>query len=388
MRRRSKYLIIYLILINCATTCKKNTGKPVVEIVAGVMNIHNTPGPQHPNMYVVFEEEFTYNGYDERDGDRLFNPGNFTVDLQGNMYIEDSSDMAIKSYDEQGKYIRTIGRKGNGPGEFAGIGDIITLPDGRLLVNDFQARRTSFFGQSGKFLTSFQWKRDFGRIYLATDSSYTLEEIVFAEKKQRLYIRTIAFSGEEIMTLGQFHLPETKMFRLGDNIVRSVIPWSPASVFAGDPKRQWVYHCPGDKYLIEVYDEQGKLFRKIDRPYKPVSVTDEDVTKFKSRFADKPNSPAAKIYQQMELPKIKPIIDRVLVDNDGKLWAKTSEVEREDGKERFAYEIINEDGFYSAKVWVDINPHLFASGKMYSFAEDRITGMRHIKRYRITWKAN
>lgn len=334
--------------------------------------VHNTATPLHPQKTVTFEEEFTYRDKDESDEIRLFKPGGIAVDRRGHIYIEDDSDMAIKVFDQTGKFLRAMGRRGEGPGEFTYIGDMVPLPDGRLLVTDFQARRTSFFGPEGQFL--------------ATDSSCTLEEGVYSEEIRERWIKTIDFAGEELISFGKFSFPDIKMIRIGQGAVSMSVPWTPASVFAGDNSRQWLYHCPGDKYLIEVYDQQGKLIRKIDRPYEPVPVTDEDINEIRSRFADKPDSPAAKLYQQMEFPKVKMITNRMTVDREGNLWVRTSEVKKEEGKEITGYDIINPDGFYDARVWLDVLPAVFAGGKMYLTDEDETTGLRQVRRYRIIWR--
>ena len=55
------------------------------------------------------------------------------------------------------------------------------------------------------------------------------------------------------------------------------------SEFAGDQDRGRFYHCIDNKYVIEVYDASGKIFRKIDRPYEPVRFTDEDAKEYRAR---------------------------------------------------------------------------------------------------------
>ena len=379
-------LTLFLVSALCLTACKGKAQKAKVETIEGVAYIHNPATPLHPSKTVVLEEELAYKEKDETGETRLFNPGRVAVDAGGNVYIGDDTDMAIKVFDPQGKYLRAIGRKGEGPGEFTYIGDIIPLPDGRLMVTDFQARRTSFFGPDGQFLVSYPWKKNFLRVHWATNSSCTLEEGVYSEASRERWVKTVDFAGEELLTFGKFTFPEFKMIRIGEGAMSTSVPWSPASVLAGDGSRQWLYHCPGDKYLIEVYNQQGKLFRKIDRPYGPVPVTDEDINEIKSRVAQRPDSPAAKLYQQMEFPKVKPITNRMIVDSDGNLWVRTSEVKKEGGKEITGYDIFIPDGFYDARVWLDVIPSVFVGGKMYLTDEDEATGLRQVKRYRIAWK--
>jgi len=385
MKRNIGVVIVCLTLGFCLAACKGKVQKAKVETIDGVTYVHNPATPLHPTKVVIFEEELIYKEKDESGEIRLFKPGRFTVDAEDNIYIGDDSDSAIKVFDSQGKYLRTIGREGQGPGEFTDIGDIFLLPNGRLLVIDFQTRRTLFFSPEGQFLSSFQLKKDFERIYLATDSSCTLEEGIYGENKPERWIKTINFSGEELLSFGQFSYPEFKTIRMGGGMARLAVPWSPASAFGGDRTRQWLYHCPGDIYLIEVYDQQGKLFRKIDRPYERVPVTSEDISEFRSRFADRPDSPMAKFYQQMEFPKVKMITNRMIVDSAGNLWVRTNEVKNEGGKEITGYDIFNLDGFYDARVWLDVIPSVFAGGKMYLTDEEEATGPRQVKRYRIIW---
>ena len=387
MKRSFSAVILCLTLAFCLSACKGKAQKAKVETVEGVTLIHNPATPLHPTRAVVLEEEFAYKEKDETGEVRLFKPGRVAVDARGNIYIGDNSDMAIKVFDQTGKFLRAIGRQGEGPGEFTFIGDMVPLPDGRLLVTDFQARRTSIFSPEGQFLVSYPWKKNYLRVHLASESSCTLEEGVYTEETRERWIKKIDFAGEELISFGKFSFPEIKMIRVGESgMVSTSVPWTPASVFAGDNSRQWLYHCPGDRYLIEVYDENGKLFRKIDRPYEAVPVTDEDISELKSEMTERPDSPAAKLYAQMEFPKVKMITDRMIVDNDGNLWVRTSEVKKEAGKEITVYDIFNPDGFYEARVWIDVIPSVFADGKMYLTDEDETTGLSQVKRFRIIWK--
>jgi hypothetical protein len=386
MKKKTLAVIVCLTLGFGLAACREKAQKAKVETIEGVTYVHNPVVPLHPGKTVVFEEELAYKEKDERGETRLFNPGRVAVDAQGNAYIEDQSDTSIKVFDPAGKFLRAIGRKGEGPGEFADIGEIIPLSDGRVLVTDSLARRTSFFGPEGQFLSSLAWKKLFQRVYLASASSYTLEEAIYEEESRGIWIKTIDFLGEELTVFGKFSLPELKTYREEGGMTLLPVPWSPASIFAGDQKRQWLYHCPGDKYEIGVYDQKGKLFRKIDRPYERIPVMSKDIRDFRARFDDKPESPLARYYEQMEFPKVKAIANRLIVDSDGNLWVLTSELKKEGDKEIAAYDIFNPGGFYEARIWSDVRPSVFAGGKMYLTDEDEATGLRQVKRYRIVWK--
>jgi hypothetical protein len=366
--------------------CKKGTAQAKTETIDGIVHVHNPATPLHPERTVTFEEDFTYPEKNEAGEVQIFRPGRFIVDGLGNICIQDDSDMAIKVFDAQGKHLRIIGRKGGGPGEFGQIADLAVLPDGRLLVTDFETRRTSFFNPEGQFLHSFQWKKFFSQVHLVTDSTYTVNEMIAAEEMRELWVKTIDFNGDEVFTFGKFSYPEFKMLRQGDMMFSTSVPWSPESIFAGDRKRQRLYHCLNSRYLIEVYDGRGKLFRKIDRPYELPPVTGEDIADFESRFKDRPDSPFAKMAKEMQLPKVKTVTSRMVVDGDGNLWVRTNEERKEGGKTLTAVDIFDSEGLYATRVWLDIFPAVFAGQKMYRASEDEETGLRQIKRYRVVWK--
>jgi hypothetical protein len=61
-------------------------------------------------------------GGPEAKGQEVFDDiGEFVVDDAGNFYISDRKEDHIKVFDGAGRYLRTIGRHGQGPGEFEGI---------------------------------------------------------------------------------------------------------------------------------------------------------------------------------------------------------------------------------------------------------------------------
>jgi hypothetical protein len=63
-------------------------------------------------------------------------------------------------FSKDGKYIRTFGKRGGGPGEFNVSHNLAMDSQGRLFVDDRANNRIQIFDQEGKFLE--EWKQ-FGR---------------------------------------------------------------------------------------------------------------------------------------------------------------------------------------------------------------------------------
>ncbi|HDL17456.1 MAG TPA: 6-bladed beta-propeller, partial [Bacteroidetes bacterium] len=80
------------------------------------------------------------------------------TDRNGNIYACDSRENRIQVYDKSGKYIRTMGRKGKGPGELLRPMAIVVDDRGKIYVQDDLNKRVSIFKNNGKFYKSFNYK--------------------------------------------------------------------------------------------------------------------------------------------------------------------------------------------------------------------------------------
>lgn len=393
--RQKTFSVMFIFFILFWSACNKSRGpetNATVEVIDGVEFIHNTETPIHPDKTVLFEKDLSIRSEDEEGNIVLFDPRHFLVDSDENIYISESSDQVIKVFSPDGEYIKTIGAKGDGPGEFQSIGYLGFTPNGSFVVIDNQARRTNLFDASGQFLKGFKWQKYFSRAYLFKNKSYICQESVYGEKREvrKLFVSEIDYDGDEIRSYGEFTLAQVKTVREGNSGVTMSIPHSPQSIFAGDQNRGWLYHCLNNQYIIEVYDNYGKIFRKIDRPYEPVPFTDKDRKEFLGRYERSEsnarfNEMFKKLIKVMELPKVKSITNRMLVDDESFLWLQTYEQKKEGDQIITAYDVFNSEGHYYAKVWCEIIPGLFRKGKMYRMETDTETGYRTLSRYRVVW---
>lgn len=93
-------------------------------------------------------------------------PTNVAVDGEGNVYVTDTLNNRVESFDADGNFISEFGSSGDGPGHFARPKGIIADSDGHIWVADeIQSRVQAFdkdgqlliyFGQQGTFPGQFQ----------------------------------------------------------------------------------------------------------------------------------------------------------------------------------------------------------------------------------------
>ena len=384
--KMKKVLLCFVIAVICIWSpwCKKPESAAKVDVIDGIEYVHNTETPLHPDKTVAFEEELSIGSEDEEGNIVLYRPSWHVVDEKEFVYICDIQDLQIKVFDLEGHLVRTIGQKGSGPGELQNIGKIALVPDGRLLVLDWEAHRISLFGTDGNFINSHKYLNWSYDVFLTTDSTYARDERIFGPKTQ-LFVKSCDFSGSELFSYGKFEPHHSQEIKEAGRWFSVSLPFDVHSIFAGDQKNTWLYHCLNDKYLIEVYDQNGKLFRKIDRPYNPLPVRSEDKRKYLEGFSNVSERDLVLIEKNVEMPSARTVTDRMVVDDLGNLWVETNEEKEEQGYIFTAYDIFNEDGFYEAKVWLDISLGLIRKGKIYMREADKETGYRMYKRYRITW---
>lgn len=111
------------------------------ETVDGVVQVHNPAEAIDPAMTIEMEEVFRLGGWDGGDDEFFGIITDIAVGEQGNLYVLDAQLHEVKIYDAQGNYLNTIGREGEGPGEFRGGTNLFWLPSGDLaVVQAFPAR--------------------------------------------------------------------------------------------------------------------------------------------------------------------------------------------------------------------------------------------------------
>lgn len=86
---------------------------------------------------------------------RLFQPTNLAVDSSGRIYVSDSGGFAVKIYDSEGHFVRSVGELGITPGQFSLPKGIGVDRAGRFYVIDAAAPVVQLFDAEGHLLMFF-----------------------------------------------------------------------------------------------------------------------------------------------------------------------------------------------------------------------------------------
>jgi len=148
-------LLFVLVLFPLVLTAAPEPQK--IETVDGVRVVHNIKGGLWGKTpKIALELVRKIGDVDTEDEHLAFNfPSDVTADKDGNIYILDSANARVQKFGPDGKYLATIGRKGQGPGEFI-FPDALSLDkDGNLVVADSAQNRVHIIMGGGKDVRSF-----------------------------------------------------------------------------------------------------------------------------------------------------------------------------------------------------------------------------------------
>jgi DNA-binding beta-propeller fold protein YncE len=118
---------------------------------------------------------FTFPRNATNDQAKLFGPTNLGIDSGGNIYVSDSAGFAVKIYDREGNYVRTLGELGVTPGQFALPKGIGVDREGRTYVLDAAAPVVQLFDKEGHLLMWFGEPKSSGPASLYLPAGLTID---------------------------------------------------------------------------------------------------------------------------------------------------------------------------------------------------------------------
>ena len=114
----------------------------------------------------------------DKENEDFYEPKYFTLDKDYNIYILDSGNNRIQKYNKNGRFIKTIGCPGQGPGCFSRNTIKIKILKGNYLyLIDNNLRRITIYDTEGKYINSFNIFQSVDDICIV-DNKYYCSSIV------------------------------------------------------------------------------------------------------------------------------------------------------------------------------------------------------------------
>jgi hypothetical protein len=237
----------------------------------------------------------------------------------------------VRFFDADGRHLRSLGRKGNGPGEFEYIASFLNYPGDSLVVYDQMLRRSTIIAT-----------RDVGYRVVRTQAQGNLDAFgVFASGQLALY--NPGSFRRDLKPGLQWDTTDIVLVDPADGASRVItrLPSRQLYYEPGDRRRlapthraiqagteDGFYWATSDRSEIGFYDAEGNLRRILRRPVEPGAVTSaqverwieanlEDVRRFEGEAAIaryRPDLERAYIGDRV------PLFERAFVDRNGGLW--------------------------------------------------------------------
>ena len=322
-------------------------------MVDGVIHVHN---PEEPRDGVIdLELEYLWERGDESD-DLFFGvvPRVVFDEGSGEIFVLDTQLHEVQVFDAAGEWLRSIGREGEGPGEFRMPGDVYLAPDGQIGVLQIFPGRIVQLTKDGDPGTPLEPGKDqgFQVFYLAEG---TVDGIVVsgaqygggggAEGTQTEYLKTFNAAGEETAV---FHTG-TRPMRFSGMEFNEREYTSFASRWTVSPDGRVAVAPQFEFYTIEVHDSAGNLLHVIQRPnYSLAGRTAKEKARFQrmyDAFTSWNQGSSFKVSNEHQA------VAQMRYRPDGSLWVLTG-VNRWRGEEGVlaVWDVYNSDGVYVNEV--------------------------------------
>jgi len=250
----------------------------------------------------------------------------------------------VRVYGPDGEFVRAVGRKGEGPGEFQAPALAGFLPPDTLVVVDSQLRRITLLTVDGDIQESATMDEGVGggvyprgmfsdgRVVVGGGfyfSSASGEELSSGYSRRSTTYRSVNRDGALVTDFGEF--PGSEFFMDVRNEGGGVMMMARLIPFGKHPMAavgaNHLYFSSGDLWEIQAYSRDGVLNRLIrwDRPPRPVES--QDVELFVEDQVENAQDPSQaqdirQQYREMPVPDFMPPFASITVDAEGYLWVE------------------------------------------------------------------
>lgn len=364
--------------------------KGTIEEVDGVKVIKNPNEPLYGNVTFDLEEDLSI-GNEEDDNFMFHRPGMPIVDSEGNIFVLDRGNYRIQKYGSNGKYLKSIGRHGQGPGEFERPSYLYLDHSDNIYVGD--GRHIDVFDKNGIFKKTFKSTGYEFHLGITKEGNIFAQiDFLITPERGTQEIAIINPKGDKIKTIVSFPIEKSPPLRGALNFYVSN-PYHP-SLYACFLNGEYCVYGYSSEYRLFMVtssgviaciienDELGEVFTVKEKD----ELLDRKMKELKqSRFRSKlSRSEVKRVYK---FPKYKPFFNSILIDDKDRIYAKRFHLPTDKDKTPI-FDLFSKEGYYLYKIKIPLyrlpfNQNSIQKGSVYTREFDRETGCAKIKRYKI-----
>jgi hypothetical protein len=375
MMKASIRLTLCLFLINSLVFYAQAQKVKTVDDVKIIQNGKKPKPPQGVPSEVRFELDCVIGESD--DPEKSFSEvSTFVVDHNEILYALDFKDRKIKVYDKEGKFIRSFGEQGQGPGELDMPAGIHLTPDNKLLVEDALQRKLVYFTLEGTYLShvSFADRLALVNLLMGPNGHFLGRELKLEGEKMFFVIKK--FDPE---LKPQFSIDQIEFAIPVPGSGNKIDLMDMLSIYQFDSSGN-IYYGRNIDYEIKVYSSDGTHLKSIQKEYDPQKVTEEDIEEILNRI---PDVGPINVKELFNFPEKFPPFQYFTLDEDGRVFVRTWNKGKNQGE--FISDVFDSEGRYIARFPSQMDIRVWKKRKAYSYEENE-EGFKVIRVYKVLWE--
>ncbi|PWN05101.1 6-bladed beta-propeller [Rhodohalobacter mucosus] len=327
-----RFILLPLILI--FVSCSSSPEVEVPEDIAAMENVAVFSGQEEPQYDISLTEQARFG-----DTNEIFisSISGIAVDDNGNLYLADQSEATVHAYDPDGEYRFSIGRSGEGPGEFNAAYQP-RIHNGELYVLDINQQRISVFNpEDGTFLRTHPLgggSDDLSGFPVQAEPLSDGRFLVFYNQMERdgekfLMGRTprIVDGDGNVLSSGfiEFRPAEMHMLQSDNNIRIMSLPFM-GSTYADVSPAEEIVSGFSDRILLHARNLEGEVIRSIyhSRESPPL---DRD-----GMIADYEDEAMKDALRRMDIPETRQAFLDIETDEENRIWLTLPTVNEEENE--------------------------------------------------------
>jgi hypothetical protein len=349
----------------------QNRDKQIRNVSSNEIRVVNNPRePEFGSLILDLQEEINI-GRDDDKNYMFWLIHEIQVDDEGRIYVDDARNYRIQIFDRNGNYAKTIGRQGQGPGEFQQPTKLRVHPRAnRLYVRDIPSRRISIFNLLGNYLGSVPTQHSV-LDYYPLETSDLIAAVSYSSASDLTDTHFLA----KIDTKGTIIKESTRFL---SNFWQERTSGGTTWVSTGYEFQLYIAPLGKDtfvsgfsmEYGLTVVDKDLKALFQINKVEPTPTLTGEE----------------KKLFERFPTLKIKPYFFAILSDSSGRIYVQRNFTHNKNTVQDDVpknVDVFGNDGTFIYRTSLPPNTRVIRDGYLYSFSVDWEGGIESVHRYRI-----
>jgi hypothetical protein len=362
----------------CSKKAAETGWKAEFEVVDGVKTVRNPETPRYGTFAFDLAEDLGL-GSENDDASFFPNYGSIAVDSEGTICVLDFGNDRVQVFDKYGRYVRTLGRVGQGPGEYRFPSSVMADAVGNIVIND-SARFLIHYSPEGLFQKRITLKTSLSVPLLGPGGTIvgTAPLSPRAEGGPKNKLIQLGPDGEVLRTLAEY--PACGVVQ---NLV--IHHWYACHISACLRSADSLYYGFDQDYTVHVVDTAGRAlfaFMKAERPA-PISAEERALTRKEGIFMRESFGPGDPEKTDLGMPGHRPFWSNFLSDDLGRLYIVRFRPITEKAIKTSDIDVFSKDGYYLYRMTWPFLPQVIKNGFLYEVRQDEAAGLTKIIRHRI-----